>query len=118
MVFELSFLKLLSAELYPRGYRYRKHYSKAIGKPDVVFVNQKIAVFLDSDFWHDHDFKNLRTRLRNDFGLKKITRNMQRDKDVTRALRKVGWHVLRFGENDLKKHLQHAVRLVADRLRV
>jgi DNA mismatch endonuclease (patch repair protein) len=115
--FETSFLSILSAEIYPQGYRYRKHYSKAIGKPDVVFVKQKIAVFLDSDFWHGRDFKNLKPQLRSKFWLKKITRNMRRDKEVNRALRNAGWQVLRFGEKELKRNPRRAVRRIERALR-
>ena len=115
--FETSFLRILSAEIYPRGYRYRKHYSKATGKPDVVFVKQKIAVFLDSDFWHGRDFKALKPQLRSKFWLKKITRNVQRDRKVNRVLRNAGWQVLRFGERELKKNPHRAVRRIESALR-
>jgi len=45
-----AFLKHLSSSLYPRGYRYRKYYSRLPGKPDVVFIKQKLAIFIDGDF--------------------------------------------------------------------
>lgn len=114
--FELRFLKLLSAELYPRGYRYRKHSTIIPGKPDVVFIKQKIAVFLDSDFWHGHDFKNLRPQLRSKFWLDKITRNIERDKKVNKILRRAGWTVMRFGEKEIKKNPFRAIARIRDGL--
>ncbi len=50
--FELAFLRLASAELYPQGYRYRKHWPPSPRHPDIVFAKFKLAVFIDSDFWH------------------------------------------------------------------
>ena len=115
--FETSFFKILSAQIYPKGYRYRKHYSKIIGKPDVAFVKQKIAIFLDSDFWHGRNFLKLKPQLRTKFWLDKITQNMHRDKKVNRTLRKTGWRVMRFGEAELKKNPHAAVKQIEDGLR-
>jgi DNA mismatch endonuclease (patch repair protein) len=35
----------LRKELWKMGYRYRIHDKKAFGKPDIVFRQQKIAIF-------------------------------------------------------------------------
>ena len=40
--------------LYHAGLRYRKNYRKLPGVPDVVLTRQKIAIFVDGDFWHAH----------------------------------------------------------------
>lgn len=100
---ELNFLALLSAALYPKGYRYRKNYRPLIGKPDIVFVKQKVAVFLDGDFWHGYNFEKRKHRLPRVYWRAKIERNVQRDKEVSRMLRKAGWKVLRFWEHQIKK---------------
>jgi DNA mismatch endonuclease (patch repair protein) len=114
--FELNFLKLLSAELYPKGFRYRKHYKRIAGNPDVVFPRHRVAVFLDSDFWHGHDFKKNPKTLRDDFWLKKITRNMERDKRVNYILRRSGWKVMRISETELKKSPLRAIKRIEDKL--
>ena len=100
--FELKMMGLLSAELYPLGYRYRKHYRGAKGTPDVAFVRRRIAIFFDSDFWHGRNYPRLKSRM-NGFWRAKIERNMQRDKEVNRTLRKEGWCVMRFGEAEIKR---------------
>ncbi|MEN6511770.1 MAG: very short patch repair endonuclease [Chloroherpetonaceae bacterium] len=100
---ELDFLKLLSAKLYPMGYRYRKHYRGIYGVPDVVFVAPKVAIFIDSEFWHGYQFDKNKKFLKTDFWLKKITRNIARDKEVNKKLKKEGWKVLRFWESRIKK---------------
>jgi DNA mismatch endonuclease (patch repair protein) len=101
--FELGFMKLLSRRLYPAGFRYRKHPKNIIGKPDIVFIKHKIAVFLDSDFWHgnkypcEYDFKRA-------YWHEKIARNVKRDKFVNKSLRNDGWKVLRLREKDIRKN--------------
>ena len=39
---------VLRKALWEKGYRYRKNYKKLIGKPDIVFIGKKVAVFFDS----------------------------------------------------------------------
>jgi len=100
---EIDFLKLLSGYLYPRGYRYRKHYKGLIGKPDVVFIKQKVAIFIDGDFWHGYRFEKNRRRLPKRYWLEKIKRNIERDKKINRELKRSGWRVLRFWEHQVKR---------------
>lgn len=109
--FELGIIAVLSAELYPLGYRYRKHYRAAKGTPDIAFVRQRVAVFFDSDFWHGRNYHLLKPRM-NGFWRAKIERNMERDRQVDRALRRDGWSVLRFGESQVKARPQSVVRKV------
>lgn len=99
---ELAFRKALSAVVYPKGLRYRIHYRKLPGSPDVAFVKLKIAIFIDGDFWHGRNFKQLKPRLPNRFWREKIARNITRDRKNRSLLRKAGWHVLRVWESDLK----------------
>ncbi len=100
--FELAFLRVLSAEVYPCGFRYRKHHRTIPGTPDIVFLKYRLAVFLDSDFWHGRNYAKLADRM-NQFWRRKIERNMERDRQVNRALRRDGWTVLRLGEKEVKK---------------
>lgn len=100
--FELNLMRLLSAELYPMGYRYRKHHRAIFGTPDLAFVSARVVVFLDSDFWHGRNFDRLESRM-TDPWREKIRRNMARDREVNRRLRRDGWMVLRFGERQVKK---------------
>ena len=84
---------MLRKELWNRGLRYRKNVNKIIGKPDIVFKSKKVAVFCDSEFWHGYDF-----------WIPKIERNIERDKEVNKALEDDGWKVIRFWGRDIKKH--------------
>jgi DNA mismatch endonuclease (patch repair protein) len=109
---EVSFLKLLSALSYPAGLRYRKHYRKLPGNPDAAFVKQKLAIFIDGDFWHGYNLKKLGKKVPRKYWLAKINRNIKRDKEVNRKLKKAGWEVLRFWEHDIKKNTQKAVQKI------
>lgn len=109
--FELTFLRFLSAEVYPLGYRYRKHCRRVFGSPDIVFIKHKLVVFLDSDFWHGRNYKKFAEKM-NAFWKRKIERNMERDRQVNRWLRREGWTVLRFGERQVKERPLSVVKRV------
>lgn len=71
------------------------------GKPDIVFKNQKICVFLDSDFWHGWQYPRWKHLLKNDFWRKKIDNNRKRDRRISSFLKRKGWKVLRFWEHQI-----------------
>lgn len=98
---------LLRNELWSRGLRYRKNVKYIVGKPDIVFIGKKIAVFCDSEFWHGYNWENRKKDFKShqEFWIPKIERNMQRDAEVTEKLENEGWVVLRFWGNDIKKNL-------------
>ena len=106
--------RLLRKELWSRGLRYRKNYKKIIGKPDIVFVGKKVAVFCDSEFWHGYDWENKKNEIqsRREFWIPKIERNMQRDIKVTQTLENEGWTVLRFWGNDIKKKTKECADII------
>jgi DNA mismatch endonuclease (patch repair protein) len=106
----------LSKELFRHGLRYRKQY-KIKGKPDIVFVKKKIALFVDGDFWHGNNWKirgmkSLSEELDrySEFWKEKILRNIERDKEVNTELEKDGWLVLRYWESDIKINLESITR--------
>ncbi len=106
---ETAFRKLLSSVVYSRGYRYRLHYKRLPGKPDVVFVSRKIAIFVDGSFWHGYKLKKRAHKLSKEYWLPKIERNVMRDKKINRQLRSKGWKVLRIWEHELKKNPEKAL---------
>lgn len=97
----------LRKELWRRGLRYRKNCKKVFGKPDIVFIEKKIAVFCDGEFWHGFNWEERQKDLKSNqsFWIPKIERNMERDRDVTRKLQEDGWAVLRFWGKQIKKEL-------------
>jgi DNA mismatch endonuclease (patch repair protein) len=103
-------LKLRHA-LWKRGYRYRTNYRKLPGKPDIAFPKYRVAIFADSEFWHGHDWKRRKNDLKSNrkFWIKKIEGNIKRDKEVNKALKKLGWKVLRFWGKDIDKNLDECI---------
>jgi len=106
----------LRKTLWKKGHRYRIH-KKLPGSPDIVLVNKRLAVFVDGDFWHGYQFEKLRPKLKNDFWFKKITRNMQRDKEVNQKLKEMGWKVLRFWEHEINNDLSKCIKKIELRMR-
>ena len=105
---------VLMKELWSRGLRYRKNVTNIFGKPDIVFIGKKVAVFCDSEFWHGynweerkHDFKS-----HQEFWIPKIERNIERDREVTEQLQAEGWTVLRFWGKDIKKNLKECADII------
>ena len=84
--------------LWSNGYRYRTNCSKIYGKPDIVFIGKKVAVFCDSEFWHGYAWQENKNKIHSNknFWIKKIEKNMERDREVNKKLEKDGWIVLRF----------------------
>ena len=105
-------LRLRSA-LWHEGIRYRKNYAGLPGKPDIVLVKHRIAVFCDSSFWHGRSFDTKKAVDTNhEYWDRKIRRNMERDQEVTQRLKDDGWKVLRFWDIDINKHLDECVQAV------
>lgn len=105
---------MLRKELWTRGLRYQKNSKKVFGKPDIVFIGKKVAVFCDSEFWHGYNWENKKKEIKShrDFWIPKIERNIARDTEVTEELEKSGWTVLRFWGNDIKKNLQACADII------
>jgi DNA mismatch endonuclease Vsr len=97
----------LSKELWKHGYRYRKNDKTVYGKPDLTFKKYKIAVFVDSEFWHGKDWEKRKQdhKSNQEFWHTKIERNIRRDKEVNEHLTQNGWKVLRFWGEDIMKKL-------------
>ena len=73
------------------------------GHPDFVFLDKKIAIFVDGCFWHGHDCRNTRPSDNADYWTKKRERNMKHDKEITELFERRGWTVIRIWECELKK---------------
>jgi DNA mismatch endonuclease (patch repair protein) len=77
------------------------------GKPDIVFIRAKVAIFCDGDFWHGRDWENLRLKLANgtnpEYWIAKIKSNIERDLLNNLILSEAGWLVIRIWETDIKK---------------
>lgn len=105
----------LRKTLWHLGFRYRKNYRKLPGTPDIALTRQKIAIFVDGDFWHARKYRKQPGDMvasNKRYWKKKLSRNVERDKEVDDALTQEGWLVLRFWESDVQKNLEACVKNV------
>ena len=98
---------LLRKELWRRGLRYRKNHKGLCGKPDIVFLGAKIAVFVDGKMWHGYDWENQKNDFKShrDYWIPKIEHNIEHDYEVTQELISLDWLVMRFWDFEIKKNL-------------
>ena len=101
---------LIFKELKKRGLHFKKHY-KITGKPDIVFLEQRIAIFIDGEFWHGRNFNSWKNKL-SDFWLKKIGENIKRDKKSTLLLKLDGWRVIRIWDKKITRHPEAALKRI------
>jgi DNA mismatch endonuclease, patch repair protein len=103
----------LRNSLHRRGLRFRKNIATLPGKPDIAFPRERVAIFVDGDYWHARILKEsgvdaLRASLKTnnrEFWVAKLQRNYERDLAVTNALEERGWIVVRLWESELKRSM-------------
>jgi DNA mismatch endonuclease (patch repair protein) len=104
--------KKLRKLLYQHGIRgYRIHWDLP-GKPDIVFVKRRIAVFIDGCFWHRCPVHYTQPETRKEFWRKKIESNLARDRKTDTYLRKEGWTIIRIWEHEIKEDPEKAVQRI------
>lgn len=107
---------LLRKALWNKGIRYLKNYNKLPGKPDIVLTKYKVAIFCDGEFFHGKDWELLKYKLEksenSEFWIEKILRNRKRDNYINNILTSMGWIVVRFWGNDIKKHTDECVATI------
>jgi DNA mismatch endonuclease (patch repair protein) len=109
----------LRKELWRQKIRYRVNYKKLPGKPDIALTKYKIAVFCDGDFWHGHNWAirglgslDEELAMYSDFWKKKILRNIERDEEDNKAIKALGWTVVRIWESDIKTDLPGCIQKI------
>jgi len=107
---ELALMKLLRQH---RITGWRRH-QKVFGKPDFIFKQVRLALFVDGCFWHGCP-KHCKIPAGNRaFWKKKFAANKARDGRVNRELRRLGWRIIRIWEHDLAKRGVTCIRKIQD----
>ncbi len=101
----------LRSALHRRGFRFRKHVRALPGTPDIVFPATRVAVFVNGDFWHGYRFPAWRDSL-SEFWQIKIEKNRRRDRRNYRALRRMGWTVVRVWQHEIRRDLEACLRKI------
>jgi DNA mismatch endonuclease (patch repair protein) len=111
--------QLLRKELWKVGIRYRKNVKALPGSPDIVVRKKLLVVFVDGEFWHGYNWEAKKKKIKTNrkFWIPKIERNMQRDKENTKALKKLGFMVLRFWGHQIKKDLEKCINKIKSTLK-
>ena len=74
------------------------------GHPDFVFLDRKLAIFVDGCFWHGHDCRNTQPADNAEYWKKKRAQNIEHDKTIVELFESRGWTVVRIWECELKKN--------------
>ena len=104
--------------LHCMGYRFSLKKSKLPGSPDLVLPKHRTAIFVHGCFWHRHKGCKVATmpKTRVGFWRKKFERNVARDKENLRELRKLGWHPIVLWECQVMKDPAKLAERVFDRI--
>ena len=94
------------------GWAYERNVANVIGKPDFLFRDAKLIVFVHGDFWHGWRFPAWSAKLTL-YWKEKIQRNRRRDRLYRQRLRRLGWKVLSFWEHRVRSDLAAVVAEVA-----
>ena len=86
------------------GYRYRLHYKKLPGKPDLAFPGKKKVIFVHGCYWHGHENcpKGKLAKSNVEFWRAKIDRNRDRDNCNSNEIQAEGWRILTVWQCELK----------------
>lgn len=89
--------------LWGRGIRGYRVNAKIKGKPDMYFHRKKVAVFIDGCFWHHCPKCFIKPKSNISFWSKKISENIERDKNINKLLHSSGIKVIRIWEHESDK---------------
>lgn len=85
------------------GLRYTTNNKDLPGSPDLANRSRRWAIFVHGCYWHRHAGcrKATTPRTNTEFWLNKFSRNVQRDSDARKSLRRAGYRVLTFWQCEL-----------------
>jgi DNA mismatch endonuclease, patch repair protein len=99
---------------------WRRHLPVRIGdrvvRPDFVFPRAGLVVFVHGCFWHGCPLHGTTPSTRRSYWVPKLAANKARDRRVERALRKLGWRVMRIWEHSVRQDPDRCVRRIAEAL--
>lgn len=105
----------IAAVLSILGASWESHARDLPGRPDFVFRQDRLALFVDGDFWHGWRFPQWQDKLSEAWEAK-ISANRARDARNFRKLRRMGWRVLRVWEHQIQNDLDKVVTRISGAL--
>ncbi|MFZ5738569.1 MAG: very short patch repair endonuclease [Pseudomonadota bacterium] len=90
------------------GYRFRVRRRDLPGKPDLVFVSRRAAIFVHGCFWHGHEDCRFGRPPRSNLSYwsPKLAKNKERDERALRDLAALGWRTLVIWQCELQDERQ------------
>ena len=110
-----SLEKLVQRELRARGLKFQRHARELPGRPDIVFRGEKVAVFVDGDFWHGWRLPAWERKL-SPLWRDKLRDNRSRDQRNFHRLRADGWQVVRIWQHEITPCIPRCIQRVMDPL--
>ena len=101
---------LVTKELWKHKVTYRKNVITLKGKADTAIKKYKVVIFIDSCFWHCCPSHFVYPKSNLEYWDKKITRNIERDKEITQYYVDNKWHIKRIWEHEIKEDLQLVIK--------
>ena len=108
--------KTLRSLLHRNGFRFRIHYSKLPGRPDIVLPKYRSVIFVHGCFWHRHPGCRYAytPKSRTEFWNEKLNGNVERDRENISLLRKAGWYPIIVWECELNKNADAVLTKISD----
>jgi DNA mismatch endonuclease (patch repair protein) len=105
---------LLRRAMWHENLRFRIHSADLPGKPDIIIKKYRLAIFVDGGFWHGYQWAENRKKIKTNIGfwVKKIERNMQRDREINMHLNEKGITVMRFWDHEILKSLPRCINQI------
>lgn len=103
---------LLRAALSSKGERFTVH-AKLSGRPDIAFMEERVAVFVHGCFWHGCRWHYRRPSSHRGYWDAKLRRNLARDLRNKEELTSDAWCVLVVWEHSIRKDPSGAADRVA-----
>jgi DNA mismatch endonuclease (patch repair protein) len=97
--------------LKQKGINFDTHVKDLPGRPDIVFYQARVAVFLDGSFWHGWRFPLWQHKLSEKWR-DKIAATRARDQRNFRKLRQAGWKTLRIWEHQIEHSPEECVERI------
>lgn len=110
---------LVRRSLHAQGFRFRLHVAGLPGRPDIILPKHRAAILVHGCFWHRHPGCRFATvpATRPEFWAEKFQRNVERDRQSERDLRRLGWRVATLWECGVRRFDGHAVNRLTEWLR-
>ena len=98
---------VLQKALRKKCIKFKKNYNKLPGMPDIVLLENKVAIFVDGEFWHGYRWQDKKKTIKCNrrYWIPKIEKTILRDKGTNAKLRKEGWTVIRFWQHQIIRDL-------------